>query len=102
MGADLHVCRCNEPKVAAHVCGCSEFGSLLCTVFDSHILCYSKFDLLLLILLKLLLESNFTFSQVEFTFTSTQVQNYKSSSVTPGHEQPSRILVEEFNTNGHQ
>ena len=42
VGSHLHVCECNEPKVAAHaqiiyyyyyVCGCSEFGSLLCTVY---------------------------------------------------------------------
>jgi len=64
--------------------------------FYSHIFCYNKVYLLLLLLLQLILESSFTFYwsrfvQVYFNlyssnfeeayFTSTQVQN-KSSSVT--------------------
>ena len=59
--------------------------TLVHCVFDPHILCYEKFCLLLL--LRLLLESSFTFTSNQvvlerLAFTSTREQN-KSSPVTP-------------------
>jgi len=100
--ANLHVSGHNELKMAAHVCGRSEYRSILCILCLILIfLCYNTFYLLLLILLQLILESKvLLFTRVDFckftststqvvlkrlTFTSTQVQN-TSGSITASDE----------------
>jgi len=56
VGEHLHICTCHEFKVAAHVW---IWFTVVHCVSDSHILCYNELYLLLLLSIRLLLESSY-------------------------------------------